>query len=672
VELIGGEMLGGYRLIERIGRGGMAEVWRAYQASLSRYVAIKVLPSFLATDSTYDERFKREALLVSRLRHPNILTIFDFGQQDGNGYMVSELVEGGTLADQVGAPLPVRYVASTLRPIAGALDYAHARGVIHRDVKPSNILLQPDGTPILADFGVAGMLHGNSRLTGEKMTVGTPIYMSPEQVAGLPLSPSRDLYALGVVAYEMLTGQPPFTADTPLAVALAHLHKPLPPPRSINPNLPSSVEAVLLKALAKDPAERFPSAHDFVDALDLAAAASAEEPGARTAAAATTPVAVAAIRRPPSAGPAGGSPSVGRRLGVAALGLLVLALVAFAAPALLGRPWADAPAPKPGVGPRIPDPENRLAPAWRSQAMLQGHADGIWDLAFSPDGKRLLSTSHQNPRALVWDLGKLAEAQRYAGHPAAVVAAAWSPGQFPNLVATGGFDGTIRLWDAATGQDTSPPLSGHGGPIWSLGWERSGRQLASGSADGTVRIWSPGSGRPAEVIETEHGTAFAVAWSPSEQFPYLLAGGLQDGSVAIWDSLKRQVWARVPGHSKAALAVAWSPDGALLASGSEDGTVRIWEQRGQRAEQWAGHTAAVWSVAWSEDGTTLASGSDDGLVKFWRRLGDRWELSGEIASRGAPVFALAWARDDQGALLAVGRQDRQVELLRPGERLSRN
>jgi serine/threonine protein kinase len=263
-----GTDIGPYRIVEQLGRGGMATVYKAHQAALARYVAVKVLPEFLAEEPGFAERFQQEAVAVAKLRHPNILAVYDYGKQDAIAYIVTEFVDGGTLADQVGKPLPVDYIADVLRPVASALDYAHARGILHRDIKPSNILLAHDGTPVLADFGLAKMLEsGGPALTQAGMIVGTPEYMSPEQCSGGDVGPAADLYSLAVVAYEMLTGRPPFTAATPAAVIMAQLHNPLPPPRSLNPDITPAVEAVLLKGLARSPSARYGRAGELVKAL---------------------------------------------------------------------------------------------------------------------------------------------------------------------------------------------------------------------------------------------------------------------------------------------------------------------------------------------------------------------------------------------------------------------
>jgi hypothetical protein len=267
VELTAGGTLGRYRLLERAGAGGMAEVWKAVQPSLDRFVAIKVLPRHLAGEPGYLERFQREARAISRLDHPNILGIHDFGEDNGYTYMVMPFLAGGTLSRNLGRPWSVQAAVRILEPLAAALDYAHARGIIHRDVKPSNVLIGEGGRVVLADFGIARMTEASLTLSGGGALVGTPAYMSPEQVQGVPASPASDQYSIGIVAYEMLTGRRPFEAETPLAVALAHVHQPLPPPRSINAAIPPDAERVLFKALAKQPDDRVSTVSAFVAAL---------------------------------------------------------------------------------------------------------------------------------------------------------------------------------------------------------------------------------------------------------------------------------------------------------------------------------------------------------------------------------------------------------------------
>ena len=263
-----GNTLGNYQIVEKIGAGGMGAVYKAYQASLGRYVAIKVLPPQTAGDPAFADRFAQEARAIGKLRHPNIVTAFDFTQQDDIAFLVSDYIDGGTLADQLGSPLPLEYAMGVLGPIAGALDYAHARGVVHRDIKPQNVLLTREGTPVLTDFGLAKIVGPGSGMTQAGSLMGTADYMAPELAGGAETAgPAADQYALGIIAYQMLVGRHPFPSDNPLSALMAHVNKPVPLPSQLGVALPPGVEAALLRALAKKPEDRFARSGDFVRAL---------------------------------------------------------------------------------------------------------------------------------------------------------------------------------------------------------------------------------------------------------------------------------------------------------------------------------------------------------------------------------------------------------------------
>jgi len=263
--------LGQYRLIELIGHGGMATVYKAHQASLDRFVAIKVLPR--THDQLFAARFKREARAIAQLQHHNILPIHDYGEQDGLLYLVLPYIPNGvTLSDLLGKPMePTRALRLTGHILDG-LDYAHSHNVIHRDIKPSNILMSSPTWPMLADFGIAKLLNDDQRLTISGLILGTVAYMAPEQAVGRPVDRRADLYATGVMLYEMTTGRLPFEADTPLAMMMKHAYEAPPPPRALNPDLPAAVESILLRALQKDPAGRYQSAAEMAAALERATA----------------------------------------------------------------------------------------------------------------------------------------------------------------------------------------------------------------------------------------------------------------------------------------------------------------------------------------------------------------------------------------------------------------
>src|SRR5947209_13647661 len=236
-----GRSLGQFRIVERIGAGGMATVFKAYQPNLDRYVAIKVLPAYHARDPIFVKRFTQEARAVARLVHPNILQIHDFGEQEGITFIVMEYVDGGTLKDRLKRALPIPDAVDFMIQASEGLECAHRNGIIHRDVKPANMLLRKDGYLLLSDFGIAKILEGTTNLTRVGTGIGTPQYMSPEQGTGQPVDRRSDIYSLGIVLFHCLTGRVPFAADSPLSTTLKHMNEPLPVDKLVAEGVPAPI-----------------------------------------------------------------------------------------------------------------------------------------------------------------------------------------------------------------------------------------------------------------------------------------------------------------------------------------------------------------------------------------------------------------------------------------------
>ncbi len=272
-----GKSIERYNILSQIGEGGMATVYKAIDTRLNREVALKVIRTERLTLETMEKtlkRFQREARALASLTHPNIVPIMDFGEYDGRPFLVMPYISGGTLKERLGRPIPWQESARLLIPIARALQYAHQQRIVHRDVKPSNILLASSGDSLLTDFGIAKILadtEETSDLTGTGMGIGTPEYMSPEQFQGTGVDARTDIYSLGVVFYEMVTGKKPFTAKTPAAIMVKQATEALPRPSTFVTGLPASVENTLLKALAKKPEDRFISMGEFLRALEAIA-----------------------------------------------------------------------------------------------------------------------------------------------------------------------------------------------------------------------------------------------------------------------------------------------------------------------------------------------------------------------------------------------------------------
>jgi Protein kinase domain len=379
-----GQYLGRYRLDALLGEGGMALVYRAVDTAVGRDVALKVVHPSLARDPAFVARFLREARVVGRLQHPNILPLYDTGEQDHRPYLVMPYMAAGTLEDWLARGHTPTEILAFVRPIAAALDYAHERGVIHRDVKPTNVLIAADGTPLLADFGIAHAI-GDSKLTVTGMHIGSSLYMAPEQAQGVPLSGAADQYALGSMLYEALVGRPPYIlahADTSFSLMLRKLSQPPPPPTSLNPALSPACDAVLLRALAREPGQRFPTCVALVDALAYALANPWAPPPAVTAA---LPSPAPQIPVPPPQIPRVAVAPVVRKgrsawwiVGGVALALIVVLIGAtiFAARVMINRNPGNAP----GAGGRATAAATRTASRTAAQSGGGQQAASIGEL----------------------------------------------------------------------------------------------------------------------------------------------------------------------------------------------------------------------------------------------------------------------------------------------------
>src|ERR671924_1134308 len=299
--LIGTVFDGRYRIVRKLGSGGMADVYLAEDEELGRRVAIKILNERHANDEQFVERFRREAKNAAGLSHPNIVSIYDRGEAEGTYYIAMEYLEGRTLKELIvtKGPTPIPVAIDYTRQMLGALGFAHKHGIVHRDIKPHNVVVGPDGRLKVTDFGIAR--SGASQMTEAGSIIGTAQYLSPEQARGAPVSPSSDLYSVGIVLYELLTGTAPFAGETPVELAMKHLSKTPEPPSRLRPEVPRDLDFVVLRALAKSPDERYQSA-DEMDA-DLARVARGVSVSPETEEAATAiiarPITAATVVAPP-------------------------------------------------------------------------------------------------------------------------------------------------------------------------------------------------------------------------------------------------------------------------------------------------------------------------------------------------------------------------------------
>ncbi len=429
--------LGRYEIKQEVGRGGMSTIYLAIDPRLQRDVAIKVLPPELSHNPDFAPRFEREARVVASLQHPAILPIFDYGQDEGLVYIVMRYLSGGDLRHRLTnqGPLLLSEVVDVLRPIASALDFAHKKGVLHRDIKPSNIGFDADKSPILMDFGIASMAQDSSRLTQTGALIGTPAYMAPEQVEDSEVGPAVDIYALGVVAFEVLVGRAPYGGDSAMKIMFAHVMDSVPSISSLRSGLPDGIEAVFEKVLAKKPVDRYPTAIAFVEALAQLAVGFVESPPSSIEVGTDAPTTMEYTDRfvdvPAVAPPVAPDSGVVIPVGAPATGIEDLP---FADATMIDVDWEPIP-PPPVISPETPIPDQEVSfpkpklPAVPPTVLQQSSPS----LILNPNVHDLLAPAAQES---IKDLMSLQDPERIVNY-----AATYGGGRFI-LTGYGSFGGT--------------------------------------------------------------------------------------------------------------------------------------------------------------------------------------------------------------------------------------
>ncbi len=687
VENLAGQKLGQYELRDLLGSGGMGAVYRAHQAALGRDVAVKVLPPSLAGQEEYLQRFTREARIAASLEHPHIVPVYDYGSQDGITFVVMRLLEDGTLAQRMylrrerGAPLPsLGESAELLRQMASALDYAHRKGVVHRDIKPGNIMFD-DATAYLVDFGIARLMNA-AVSTGEHLVFGTPMYMPPEQWRDEELKPETDQYALGAVVYSMVTGHPPFDAQTPHSLMYKHLNEAPIPPTALRRDLPPAVADVLNRAMAKTPSERFLTATAFAQAYAAAiAGARGDSTGFFTFSIEgdhvdLSPLAVSQAL--PQAPPENGSAPEPEAEAEAELDAVVDDDVWQADLPESVPPWGGStgaswvaspedssplPMPPPPAAPvYTPPPASRPAPARRRSplaslavggiigigllallicggAALVVNQLGIFDVptatadadAPTPIGyvdEENAPTTEPTPTSLpdtdatqsapptrvaAADVGGASVAGEGFSHGTQTVRAVDFSLDGAALL-TGVGDGSLRLWNVASGAQTMVTHTS-GGVVNDAAYSPDGTRTGAGTENGMVFVYDASLTTQIASWQAHNAPVRAVAFNPDGS---RIATASEDMTARVWDVASRTPLLTLTGHSDRVLDVAYSPDGARLATASGDSTARIWDlASGNVLHVLRGHTGELRSVAYSPDGTRVATASADGTIRVW-------------------------------------------------------
>ncbi|MDQ2713493.1 MAG: protein kinase [Chloroflexota bacterium] len=694
-----GQQLGNYRLVRLLGQGGFAEVYLGEHIYLDTEAAIKVLHTRVAEED--EGHFRREARTIAGLVHPHIVRVLEFGVEGTTPFLVVDYAPNGTLRKRHprGVPLPLADVLNYVVQVAAALQYAHDRKVVHRDVKPENMLLGRHNEVLLSDFGIALVAQSSRHYStqGPQDMAGTVAYMAPEQIQAHAI-PASDQYSLAIVAYEWLAGERPFQGSF-TEIAIKHTLAVPASLREKTPALPAAVEEAIMTALHKDPAQRFPTVWAFATALAqagqgaprttsllenlpaapeqqslaiqtlllsnpdasatiLSTLAGTTQPPPNTAALEHDPAPADSMETPLEHDPAPadsmetpnfeGTPT------------LVLPLTpAEAAPPVEAVP--ESPSEPPVQSSLAPGPGSRIS---RRTAVLL--LAGVAVVGAAGGGIALLARSHGQPAPRVPMLQPGGGALKtpgtliytYTGHNDWVWRAAWSPdGQ---RIASASADRTAQVWDATTG-DHLTIYSGHSAPVYAVSWSPDGRHIASASNDKTVLVFYDTLCYEIYTYSGHSDWVWTVAWSPDKR---RIASAGRDATVQVWNAADGHHLYTYRGHSASVYSIAWSPDGTRIASGSGDGTVQVWNaHNGGLTYTYQPYFTTMWGVAWSADGTRIASASDNKTVQLWDAAG-----GGHLYvyyGHADFVYSVAWSPD--GTRIASASDDKTVQLWNAGD-----
>ncbi len=663
-----GQQLGSYRLLRMLATGGFAEIYLGEHIHLNTYAAIKILHAQIDDEDL--EQFRAEARIVARLRHPNIVSVLDFNAQQDTPFLVMNYAPNGNLRQRhlKYTTVPPAIISTYLTQIAAALQYAHREHVIHRDIKPENMLVGRHNEILLSDFGIA-VIERSTHSQAIYAVIGTLSYMSPEQLEGKP-RPASDQYSLAVVVYEWLCGECPFRGSMS-EISVQHLNATPPSLQERNATVSPAIEEVVFKALAKDPAQRYPDVQSFAQAFERAIGQQQLYlHSSNGIVGSIAPVVPANVHLSPTVqaasfedlfrrdeaavavSPKQKIPRLGRRAFL--FGLAGVTTVGLAGGGIGWLVQQYLRSQHSSITKPQTAPTSTPIPIGTTLLTYFGHSDAVNTVVWSlPDGGTYIASGGNDHAIHLWFAGSGTDARpTFTGHSDTVNMVAWSPdGQ---TLASASVDKTVQVWKAFPGgSDTPFSYSGHDDVVNAVAWSPDSLRIASASNDKTVQIWQASDGSNPVTYNGHTDNVNTVAWSPDGT---MLASGSNDNTVHVWKASDSSDIISYSNHTDAIKALAWSPNGKYIASASADKTVQIWEAiTGTSVFSYTGHSDVVNAVTWSPDGSRLASASADKTVQLWNADGSGHFI---YSGHGDAVNAVAWS--PHGNILASASTDRTV------------
>ena len=666
-----------YKILSELGRGGMAVVYRATDTMLDRSVAVKMILSENTSHEKSEKmlkRFNREAKTLASLSHPNIVKVLDYGEYDSTPYLVMEFVSGGSLKARMHRPIPYAEAATILAPVARALHHAHQQKIVHRDVKPENILINDSEQPMLSDFGILKLVdteesHG---LTGTGKIVGTPAYMSPEQIRGREVDGRADMYSLGIVFFEMVAGRKPYNANTPIELSMQHLHDPIPKAKQFVRDLPADVDQIIAKAIAKNPEDRYSNMGAFAQALEkLSGTTVGTTTAERRAMRAAEEKELAKKRQRRGINPiyyivpALALVGIGVYLIIGKNNTLTppaatstIAIVSTKAATNTSKPQSTATKQLPTNTPtqfvfNTSTPVVTVPPKLNLQTISSitevnridrisvirmDWIDNQYGLVDAGTGgvsfinaktsaikkvdlpgeiplSMAASPANNHVYVLFNDSIKVIDTTTYkvvnTFSPitgGAISIAASADGK---LLALGISDNKTQLLNAEDGSVVRNLRSNYGG--WAVAFSPDSSYIVSGTSQGILK-WQTGTGNWQNTSGGQDKTVKSLAFSNNGK---IVAGG-GDGFIYIWNVVDGELIHQISDQFGVVNSLDFSPDDSMLVSGTDDNIVRIWSvDSASVVKSLEGHTSRVYGVCFSPDGQNIASGANEGTIRIW-------------------------------------------------------